>query len=140
MGLGARPSRWQRCRTGEGEGSGDKGPRRLLRGGGALRRLGRAAGEGAGTAASQRNLGGDAVRWIWARRCTERRRILPLRLSPVLHRQTPKMKKTQRYIKKLKYLFVVFSNDKTKKKILSTNRFSGDRIFIFRLCLSDNPK
>jgi hypothetical protein len=74
-GLSARASRRQRCRTCEAEGSGDEGPPR-----GGARRVGAAArrsAEGAGACDRRRwrAAEGVAVRWIWARRCTERRRI-----------------------------------------------------------------
>jgi len=40
----------------------------------------------------------------------------------------------------VQYLFGIFSNNNTQKKILSANGFSGERMPIFGLCLSGNPK
>jgi len=40
----------------------------------------------------------------------------------------------------VQYPFLVFSNNRTQKRILSANESLGERILIFRLCLSGNPK
>ena len=42
--------------------------------------------------------------------------------------------------KRVQNPFNILSNNMTQKKIISTNEFSEERIFIFRLCLSDKNK
>jgi hypothetical protein len=44
------------------------------------------------------------------------------------------------YSQRVPYLFLVFSNNKTQKTILSANRSSGERIPIFELWISWHPK
>ena len=46
----------------------------------------------------------------------------------------------QRYRQKVQYLFGIFSNNKIQKRIIFANEFSGERMPIFGLCLSGNPK
>jgi hypothetical protein len=41
---------------------------------------------------------------------------------------------------KVQYSFGIFSNNMIQKRIFSANEFLGERILIFRLCLSDNSK
>ena len=43
-------------------------------------------------------------------------------------------------VKRVQYPFDILSNNRTQKRILSANEFLGERILIFGLCLSDNPK
>ena len=42
--------------------------------------------------------------------------------------------------KRVQYLFVIFFDNRTQKRIISANGFPGERMLIFGLCLSGNPK